>query len=113
MALQPGTILPYAGGDAPEGWLPCDGRAEYIQTYPKLYEAIGATYGRGGADPRTFRLPDFRMRTSMVATGNHNHSWASPAAPANASHTHAARADHVHNMTVTLSPSPIDYIIKI
>jgi microcystin-dependent protein len=56
-----GSVLPYAGATAPEGYLFCDG-AEKIQTaYPALYEIIGTTYG-STSPTTTFKLPDLRAR---------------------------------------------------
>lgn len=56
-----GTVMAFAAGRVPEGWLPCDGSAVAIERYPDLYHAIGTTYGPGGK-PRMFRLPDLRGR---------------------------------------------------
>ena len=70
-ALVPsGTILPFAGTEAPPGFLPCDGRAVPRELYPKLYEAIGEAYGT--APPRwrfwkRFRVPDLRGRVRHPA----------------------------------------------
>ena len=52
-----GTIVSYAGGTVPPGWLLCD-NASYPQTkYPALYAAIGYTYGMDGTN---YRVPDTR-----------------------------------------------------
>jgi microcystin-dependent protein len=59
----PGTILAYAGAEAPPGWLPCDGtlldstKAENAN----LYARIGVSYG-GSATSGMFNLPDLRGR---------------------------------------------------
>ncbi len=61
--LPPGTIVMFAGSEAPEGWLLCDG-AEYAKEAPEykaLYEAIGDTAlseDRGD----NFTVPDFSGR---------------------------------------------------
>lgn len=41
-----------------QGWLLCDGAALQRGAYPRLFAAIGATYG--AADGATFNLPDLR-----------------------------------------------------
>lgn len=46
----------------PRGWLPCDGTAYAIATYPDLHAAIGTAFGVGGAG--TFRVPDLGTRVA-------------------------------------------------
>jgi hypothetical protein len=58
LLLPPGAIM-YFAGDAPAGWLNCDGTA-VTSTYPALRAyliAAGSPYGSSGSDPR---LPDLR-----------------------------------------------------
>ena len=52
-----GTIVPYAGTDIPDGWIACDNASYPTTTYPKLYDAIGYTYGMDG---KNYRVPDTR-----------------------------------------------------
>ena len=67
--LPPGVIMPYAGpaANVPSGWLPCDGRTVSSTTYPKLFAAIGTTWGYEENITENgvtyFKLPDFRNRT--------------------------------------------------
>lgn len=57
-ALVPaGTMSPYGGSAAPEGWLLCDGSAVSRTSYPDLFTAIGTTYGVGDG-ATTFNLPN-------------------------------------------------------
>lgn len=51
-----GTILPYAGATAPEGYLLCNGQAVSRTTYSALFTVIGTTYGEGDGNT-TFNLP--------------------------------------------------------
>jgi len=55
-----GAVLPFAGPEEkiPEGWLLCDGDPYPITAYPDLYAAIGTAHGVG-ADPETFRVPNY------------------------------------------------------
>jgi len=59
-----GAILPYAGAEAPYGYVLCDG-SELEQTkYSDLYDVIGVTYNGVTAlnGINTFRVPDLRGR---------------------------------------------------
>lgn len=62
-----GSIMPYAGVDAPYGYLLCDGGEVEQSEYPELYAIIGSVYNGtaplAGID--TFRLPDLRGRFAM------------------------------------------------
>lgn len=49
-----GTILPFAGGTIPSGFLACNGAGLGATTYVKLYAVIGNTYG---GNSTTFNLP--------------------------------------------------------
>jgi len=64
--IPPGTILPFAGTTAPNGYLPCDGSAVSRSTYPDLFAALGTTWGIGDGS-KTFNLPDFRGRAPIGA----------------------------------------------
>ena len=54
-----GTVLPFAGSAAPEGWALCDGSAISRTTYSKLFGVISTTYGVGD-NSSTFNVPDMR-----------------------------------------------------
>lgn len=56
-----GTILPYAGTVAPNGFLLCNGQTVSRTTYSALYTAIGITFGSGNGSS-TFHTPDLRGR---------------------------------------------------
>lgn len=51
------TVLPFAGGTAPTGYLLCDGSAISRTTYADLFTAIGTTYGVGDGTT-TFNIPN-------------------------------------------------------
>ena len=59
--IPKGIINTYAGSNAPEGWLICDGSAISRNTYADLFEVIGITYGNGDGET-TFNLPDLKGR---------------------------------------------------
>lgn len=56
-----GTVLPFAGAAAPNGWLLCYGKAVNRADYPNLFAAIGTTFGACDGST-TFNLPDLRGR---------------------------------------------------
>lgn len=58
-----GMVAPFAGADAPEGWLSCDGRAVSRTDYAALFAVVGTVYGAGDG-ATTFALPDLRGRTA-------------------------------------------------
>jgi microcystin-dependent protein len=65
-ALNPiGAVTDYAGPAAPDGWLFCDGTVFPVASYPKLFAAIGNTYGGDGST--TFAVPDCRGRVTAGA----------------------------------------------
>lgn len=59
-----GTIVMYAGANAPAGWLICNGAAVSRTTYADLAAVIGITYGSGNGST-TFNIPDFRGRVPV------------------------------------------------
>ena len=56
-----GAIVAFAGADAPEGWLLCNGGEVNRTTYQTLFGVISTTYGVGNGNT-TFNLPDLRGR---------------------------------------------------
>lgn len=63
--LQPtGTMVIYAGANAPDGWLLCNGANISRTTYAALFAVLGTTYGAGDGST-TFALPDMRGRVGV------------------------------------------------
>jgi len=61
-SLSPtGTIVAFAGDNAPDGWLLCNGATVSRSTYSALWGIIGTRFGYGD-NSSTFHLPDFRGR---------------------------------------------------
>lgn len=59
----PGTIVAFGGDVVPDGWILCDGRPLSRNVYPRLFEAIGSSWGNASDDndqATDFRAPDFR-----------------------------------------------------
>jgi microcystin-dependent protein len=64
LAVPIGAILPYAGAEAPYGYILCDGSELERTKYSDLFDVIGTTYN--GTAPlngvNTFKVPDLRGR---------------------------------------------------
>jgi microcystin-dependent protein len=60
IGIVPGVVLPFAGGAAPAGFLPCDGSTVSQTTYPALYAVLGTLWGPDAGG--NFTLPDLRDR---------------------------------------------------
>ena len=61
-----GTVVPFAGGAAPVGWLICDGTEVLISAYGQLHNVIGTTY-KASPTSGYFALPDLRGRFILGA----------------------------------------------
>jgi microcystin-dependent protein len=57
--VPPGSLIWYASSKVLAGWLTCDGAEVKRLQYPKLFAAIGVTFGAGNGYS-TFNLPDLR-----------------------------------------------------
>jgi hypothetical protein len=87
--VPPGTILSYVGMDAPEGWLPCDGRRISAHEYPKLYEVIGQN------------VPNMSAWSKPYSVVGHSHSI-------NTTPNYSS-----HNHSITEHYEPFRYVIKV
>ena len=67
LGLPIGAILPYAGANAPYGFLFCDGSEVERSKFPDLYDVIGSTYNGTTAlvGINTFKVPDMRGRFAL------------------------------------------------
>ncbi len=59
---QPGDLKWSARSTDFKGWMLCDGRALSRSVYPKLFDAVGTSYGNNTSTD--FKLPDCRGRTT-------------------------------------------------
>lgn len=87
-AVPIGTMLPYAGGEVPEGFLLCNGASLSRTEYPELFAAIGDRWGSDSSS--TFKLPDshhrvFEGTTVLDEVGNYVEAGL-PNIPGNISH---------------------------
>ncbi len=58
-----GEIRPFAFGNVPTGWQPCQGQTMMINQNQALYALLGTVYGGNGTT--NFMLPDLRGRTPI------------------------------------------------
>jgi microcystin-dependent protein len=67
LGIPIGGIIPYAGANAPYGFLFCDGSEVERTKFSVLYDVIGTTYNGLAAliGVNTFRLPDLRGRFAL------------------------------------------------
>ena len=65
--LPVGCVIPFAGSEAPEGFLRCDGAAVSRETFADLFGVLGTVYGAGDG-ATTFHVPDLRGRM-VLGTG--------------------------------------------
>lgn len=68
-----GTIMPFAGTKAPNGFLMCDGSAVSRTYYCELFDIIGTAYGEGDGTT-TFNVPDLRETIPVGAGTNSTHT---------------------------------------
>jgi hypothetical protein len=68
IGVPPGTVITFAGNNAPKRYLLCDSREVDVSRYPDLFRAIGTIYGGNGT--LKFKLPDFRGMFLRGTGGN-------------------------------------------
>ena len=66
-ALPTGSYIQFAGSQAPDGFLVCNGGASSRTTYSALFAVIGTTYGSGDGST-TFNLPNLTDRFLQGST---------------------------------------------
>jgi microcystin-dependent protein len=65
-AVPTGTVMPFAGASAPEGFLICDGTVVSVDEYADLFAVIGHAFGQGGTEA-SFALPNLCGRAPIGA----------------------------------------------
>lgn len=116
-AAPPGVVQPYAGSDAPTGWLLCDGAAVSRTTYADLFAVCGTQFGAGDGST-TFNLPNLKGRVPVgidaaqtefdvrgETGGAKTHTLTAAETPSHThdiSHTHSGTSDST-SLTIQLS----------
>lgn len=72
-ATPAGTVMAYAGLEAPDGWLECKGQEVSREDYASLFAAIGETYGAGDGES-TFNLPNLVGRFLLGESISREHA---------------------------------------
>lgn len=104
-----GSVMPFAGSSAPQGWFLAQGQTISRTTYAGLFAVIGTTYGAGNGST-TFHLPDLRGKVPVGLSvtelefrylndrgGAKSHTLTTAQMP---SHTHTQNA-HTHPQNIT------------
>lgn len=87
IAFYPVDLLPDGSTDAiPKGWLRCDGSPYSRDTYKRLYDIIGTTYGVGDGT-NTFNVPN--LYNYYIRCWDGSTSFNSVQQPQVGKHTHA------------------------
>lgn len=101
-----GTVVPFAGSNAPEDYLICDGSAISRQIYSKLFEVIGTIYGSGDGSS-TFNLPN--IKGNVIVGCDSSNSKFNSLGMIGGEETHklitSEIPSHNHRQTVTASRS--------
>lgn len=96
-----GTVNPYAGSTAPDGWLLCNGQAVDRTTYAALFAVIGTTYGSGNGST-TFNVPNLVNRMAVGSGGTYSRAQTGGAASVTLTesqmpgHDHGSAGAHTH-----------------
>jgi len=91
-----GMVVQWGGVHAPNGWLLCDGKADYRQAdYPSLYEVMrDAGFPHGGSTvSRTFAVPNMAGRVP-VGSGNQSGIGYAPGQGGGDKDQHVLEHDH-------------------
>jgi microcystin-dependent protein len=73
---QIGEIKMYAGSNAPQGFVFCNGQLVTATDYPDYVDTVGAVYGGDGVT--TAGIPDFRGRVPVGTGTNGEFSYVDP-----------------------------------
>lgn len=65
IGFEVGTVVPFAGSYAPNGWAICNGQSLNIFSNRPLYDIIGKNFTPVGTSPWLFCVPDLRGRFPM------------------------------------------------
>jgi microcystin-dependent protein len=102
-----GSLIPFAGSTAPNGYLLCDGTAVSRTTYAALFAAVGTTWGIGDGST-TFNLPNLARRTLVGSGGTGTGTLGNTLGSTGGAETHTLATSEIpaHTHTYTEPDAP-------
>ena len=88
-AVPIGTIVMWATGTPPEGWLLCNGKDVSRTAYAELFKVLGTSVGAAGSS--SFKIPDLSGRFPLGASNTHS--------------LHSMGGEEAHTLTVDEMPA--------
>lgn len=95
-----GSIVPYGGVTAPNGWLICQGQAVSRTEYAELFNVIGTNYGGSGS---TFNLPNLTQLKQDYTVKTQLDTWRNSLEDGSESHSFTIDKDGSYYFEVVLS----------
>jgi microcystin-dependent protein len=103
ITLPVGTMIMYAGGSAPTGWILCYGQELSRSTYSALFAVTSTTFGVGNGST-TFNVPDLRGRAVAGRDDMGSVSANRLTSPINGDTLGATGGTQTHTLTTGESP---------
>lgn len=107
-----GTVIMYAAGTAPSGWLVCNGQAVSRSTYSALYTTIGTKFGVGDGSA-TFNLPNLGGRFPRMDASYSTNLGAVGGADTHSHQIDGGTTPAVAQVTITDTTSPNIFMNRI
>lgn len=95
-----GSIVPYGGVTAPNGWLICQGQSLLKSEYSDLFNAIGYNFGGSGS---TFNLPNITQLKQDYTAKSQLDTWTSNLEDGSEAHTITIDNDGSYYFEIVLS----------
>lgn len=100
-----GTVIMYAAGTAPSGWLVCNGQAVSRSTYSALWTLVGTKFGAGDGTT-TFNLPNMGGKFPRMDSSYSTNLGVTGGADTHSHQIDGGTTDAVAQITLTSTSSP-------
>lgn len=101
-----GTIVPFGGTTAPQGWLICNGAALSRTDYADLFAVIGTSFGSGNGST-TFNLPTLTQLKQDYTVKTQVDTWTDNLEDGSRSHTFIIDNDGSYYFEIVLSNASV------